>query len=602
MAFLHHLQYPFKLALLITQLFIARLILASPVNPKPASVSRLISRVLAFRVTRYSEILNRIAESTAVQDEHVLQERSLTQKSIKAAVIIGLTIALIVVVAIASLVTAATLSVLSFNKIYLRVIADEGTAKEKEYAQMVLKLRKRPYSMICAFVFTGSAMAELIPLLVSLIIQEASQGTVSGNFDAISIVVAVFLIIFFVELLPLGYTVRKALFVNKFLIRFSEIIFVIWYPLTFPISYLLEKIYELDAKSAMNRNKSIRFANTEERFFSNKELLAFIRLHIMSSSLDSGNVHKIVADIVKGAFKLQSLRVKDVMTDWDDLLYLNAIIRSDAIIYKDQGMALYGNGLDGGLLLEVEDASDYMRKYDIGMVPLGGKKVKGFISWTSFTANLGDGPSRAERLITEPMPVIFDCFEDPLELISLFQHGTAKMALVVVTPPRMNEKTTPNLPPHPIYPVSTTKVYWSNQEDIMAYVKPVGVISHQTLQQVVFGKIGHSKQELPDPMAKYASRRLTVDDTRELLRGIHLTYEDDRGPDWRKDSGAAYSTTSSVGVLDKVVGLGSRRRTGTLVNQRSPVSSIYGSVLDATEDEWATGGKEKEKEKETGFA
>ena len=40
------------------------------------------------------------------------------------------------------------------------------------------------------------------------------------GIDGLSIGIAVGLMIVFVELIPLGYTVRKALFVNKFLIRY----------------------------------------------------------------------------------------------------------------------------------------------------------------------------------------------------------------------------------------------------------------------------------------------------------------------------------------------------------------------------------------------
>ncbi|KAF3921705.1 hypothetical protein ABW21_db0204987 [Orbilia brochopaga] len=540
--------------------------------------------------------MNNFAQSAAIESEHMLQQRSLTQKTVKGFAVAGLTLALIAVVAIASLVTAATLSVLSFNKIYLRVIASKGTAKEKEYAQMVLKLRKRPYNMICAFVFTGSAMAELIPLLISLIMQEVSQGTVSGNLNAISIVVAVVLVIFFVELLPLGYTVRRALFVNKFLIRFSEILLIIWYPLTFPISYILEKLYEFDSKSCMTEDNTSKFANTEERFFSNPELTAFVELHIMSPDQDGGNVHKSVVDILKGAFRLQTLQVKHVMTNWADLKYLGALVRADEMFSKDLGMALYGNGLDGGLLIEVEDAHDYMRKFDPEMLPMEGMKVKGCISWTSFTANLGDGPGRAERLITDPMPIVYDCFEDIYTLLSILHHGICRMALVVMIPFGKHKEITADSPLASLYPISRTKVYWSNQAGIMGHVKPIGVISYQALLKVIFGQIGHSNQELVDPMEKYASHRMTSEEKREILKGMNLQYDDDRDPNWRKkmyEDKPEPTTTISSAMAERILNLGTRRRTRTVVNPRSPIRSARGSVSDVRDGDGGT--KENEK-------
>ncbi|KAJ6264185.1 hypothetical protein Dda_0328 [Drechslerella dactyloides] len=620
MATLHHPRRTSKptlfLGLLLTHPLIA--VFASPITNASSSLE-LLSHAPAFRVTAYADVVNHVAGSArAAEDGRVFHERSLSEKGVQAAVIVGLVIALAIVVAIASLVTAATLSVLSFNRcflvakrkrrafadgiafsasrIYLRVIADKGIAKEREYAAMVLELRKRPYSLICAFVFTGSAMAELIPLIISLIMQEISQGTVSGNLNAISIVIAVVLVIVFVELLPLGYTVRKALFVNKFLIRFAEVLLVIWYPITRPIDWLLGKLYQCTARPKKTGAQEPRFCNTEERFFRNEELTRFVELHVRSSEPDSGDVHKGVVEILKGAFKLQSMSVRGLMMGWRELHYICAVFAMDDIVTKDIGPSLYGCGLDGAVVLEVDDF-DPLCQLDGEMVPLSGKKVKGCVHWTSFTSDIAMAESKAKFLTRDYMPVIYDCFEDLYTLFSILHHGRCKMALVVKSLLRTNEKGNGDVPSCPDYTVSKDKVYWSNQRQILAYAQPIGVISYQAMLKVIFAEISHSPQGLFDTMSRIMPERLTTQEKVAVVDDTSSTSGtgDDCDADGVKDERAEKAEKGvATGVFERVLRFGTRRRTGTLVYPRSPVSSTRGSLFDVMDGEWGT--KENDRE------
>ncbi|KAF3930259.1 hypothetical protein ABW20_dc0106451 [Dactylellina cionopaga] len=539
------------------------------------------SHALLFRVTAYADIMNHIrrskiaAAAATAGGNPILHEKSLSEQGIEAAVLVGLSFALLIVVAIASLVTAAALSVLAFNKIYLRVIADTGSAKEQEYANMVLKLRRRPYSVICAFVFTGSAMAELIPLLISLIIQEVSQKTVTGNLNAISIVIAVALVIVFVELLPLVYTVRRALFVNKFLIR-----------------YALDKLYEFQVKR-QSRTTS-QFANNEERFFRNQELTRFVELHVRpsdsGSNTDGGDVHKSVVEIMKGGFMLQNMGVRDVMLGWKNFRYDSEIFGLESKVTRETGLSIYSSGIDGALIIEVEDVTDPQRAVDIEMVPMNGKKVRGFVHWSAFISGIEEGECRAKFLSREFMPIVYDSFGDILALFSLLHHGRCKMALVVITPPAVNDKGRPNIPPCSHYVESTEKVYWSNQPRIFAYVKPIGVITYQTLLNVIFTDLSQSSQKLPDPMDRFKPTRLN---TQEKLTIVDSMTTSENSQDMGNNYEKAEDTGTSTGIFERVLRFGTRRRKGTLVDAKSPVGSSRGSLFEAMEG--PLGNKENEK-------
>ncbi|KAF3917286.1 hypothetical protein AA313_de0206138 [Arthrobotrys entomopaga] len=350
----------------------------NPITASPITIPKnlpLESRTFLFRVTAYNNIINHILKNNTKETrtngnetQPVLESMAIStpRSPVRATAIVGLMVALVAVLAIASLVTAATLSVLAFNKIYLRVIADCGNEKEKLYARKVLRIRRKPYSMICAFVFTGSAMAELIPLLISLIISESSQGTVSGKLDAISIIIAVVLMIVFVELLPLGYTVRKNLFVSQFLIRNHQI-----------------------------EGKPSRFANTEERFFSNPELTRFVELHVQSSDasttdtdFEGGHVHKSVVEIMRGGFKFQDANVKDVIMPLKEMKCQAAMFSLEKMVNREDGLSLYASGLDGGVIYEIEDHYDPQLVKDPGMAPMDGMKIRGFVHWMVSSSHL----------------------------------------------------------------------------------------------------------------------------------------------------------------------------------------------------------------------
>ncbi|KAK6341869.1 hypothetical protein TWF730_001355 [Orbilia blumenaviensis] len=549
---------------------------------------------------------SKIDTSTSATTYPIIREMSSSEKSTKVAAIVGLTFALIAVVAIASLVTAATLSVLAFNKIYLRVIAESGTDKEKEYAKMVLKLRRRPYNMICAFVFTGSAMAELIPLVISLIMQEISQGTVSGNLNAISIVIAVFLVIVFVELLPLGYTVRKALFVNRFLILFAETLLWIWYPITFPIDWVLGKIYQLRAMSNKGGKMPPRFANTEERFFGNAELTRFVELHVKptdpQAKHEGGEVHKVVVEILKGAFRLQNLAAKDIMHGWRIFRNGSEVFHLDAMVNRQHGLNLYGYGVDGAVLMEIDDPNSLQYGRDIDMVPLNGRKVRGFIHWSKFISDISEEESRAKFLSREVMPIVYDCFTDLLELLCLLHHGTCKMALVVTTPPATNEKGRANIPPCSDYAASSTKVFWTNQSHILAYVKPIGVIPYQSLLKVLLKNLSQSVYKKPDPMDRFKPKRWN---TQEKLAEIDKMYEEIAARKEAEKQAAAEgeaaeneteNTTegTSTGVFDKVLSFGTRRRKSVIIDGKSPIGSSRGSIFEVLDEDDVNNENDKE--------
>ncbi|KAF3202797.1 hypothetical protein TWF191_002885 [Orbilia oligospora] len=579
---------------------------------------------MMFRAAAYTDIINHILKSkmamnasasaaaaAAATTNPVLQEMSLSEKSAKIATVIGLVFALIAVVVIASLVTASTLSVLAFNKIYLRVIADSGNDREQQYARMVLNLRRRPYNMICAFVFTGSAMAELIPLLISLIMQEISEGTVSGNLNALSIVIAVALVIVFVELLPLGYTVRKALFVNTFLIRFAQLLLWIWYPVTYPIDWTLDKIYQLRLRSNQHVDRQPRFANTEERFFRNEELTRFVELHARPVNPptihEGGDVHKTVPEILKGAFRVQNLKAKDIMHSWRDFRIGTEVFYMDSKVNRQMALGLFGYGVNGAVLMEVEDPLNPDYGKDIDMVPLNGKK--------KFVSDIAEDETRAKFLSREVMPVVYDCFGDLLELFCLLHHGSCKMALVVTTPPAKNDKGRANIPPCSDYAVSKTRIFWTNQPHISAYVKPIGVIAYQSLLKAILKYLSQSTYKMPDPMDRFKPHRWN---TQEKLAEIDKMYEEIAAREEAERKAAAEKEAAereaaereaniekevaereaaereaaetvaygqdqgtATGIFDRILSLGTRRRKGVVDNGKSPVGSSRGSIFEA---------------------
>ncbi|KAF3151261.1 hypothetical protein TWF569_004237 [Orbilia oligospora] len=626
--------YPTSLLLLL--IFI-KSTYSSPVLLKQSS-QLIDSKGMMFRAAAYADIINHILKSkmamnasasasvsaaaaaaaAAATTHPVLQEMALSEKSAKIATVIGLVFALIAVVVIASLVTASTLSVLAFNKIYLRVIADSGNDREQQYARMVLNLRRRPYNMICAFVFTGSAMAELIPLLISLIMQEISEGTVSGNLNALSIVIAVVLIIVFVELLPLGYTVRKALFVNTFLIRFAQLLLWIWYPVTYPIDWTLDKIYQLRLRSNQRVDRQPRFANTEERFFRNEELTRFVELHARPVNPpaihEGGDVHRTVPEILKGAFRVQNLKAKDIMHSWRDFRVGTEVFYMDSKVNRQMALGLFGYGVNGAVLMEVEDPLNPDYGKDIDMVPLNGKKVRGFIHWTKFVSDIAEDETRAKFLSREVMPVVYDCFGDLLELFCLLHHGSCKMALVVTTPPAKNDKGRANIPTCSDYAVSKTRIFWANQPHISAYVKPIGVIAYQSLLKAILKYLSQSTYKIPDPMDRFKPHRWN---TQEKLAEIDKMYEEIAAREEAERKAAAEKEAAereaaereaaetvaqgqdqgtATGIFDRILSLGTRRRKGVVVDGRSPVGSSRGSIFEAMGTERVNNGDDSENE------
>jgi metal transporter CNNM len=157
----------------------------------------------------------------------------------------------------AGIMSGLTVGYLSIDDLVLELKSNTGTETEKYYAKRVLPIISKRHWLLVTLLLCNAAAMEALPIFLNRLVPEA-----------LAIIISVTLVLFFGEIIPQALcTGPGQLKIASFLSTLTSFLMKITYPLSYPISLLLDKLVGKHSKS--------RFVNTD--------LKGLIELHTLEA-------------------------------------------------------------------------------------------------------------------------------------------------------------------------------------------------------------------------------------------------------------------------------------------------------------------------------
>jgi metal transporter CNNM len=195
----------------------------------------------------------------------------------------------------------------------MKIKAQSGTPKEKEYANKVLPIISNHHLLLVTLMLWNASATEALPIFLDALVSEIY-----------AIIISVTLVLMFGEIIPASIlTGPKQLQIAANLVPLVWVVLAIFFPIAYPISKLLDYLIgheegvtmysrlEIVTMMSMQHEEAMRRASTG---------------HHMGDTVRKDDVA-----IIGGALKYRDMKVSDVMTALDDIFMLSV---KESLSYK----------------------------------------------------------------------------------------------------------------------------------------------------------------------------------------------------------------------------------------------------------------------------
>ncbi|KAM6972244.1 metal transporter CNNM1 [Aplochiton taeniatus] len=203
----------------------------------------------------------------------------------------------VLLLALSALFSGLNLSLLALDPVELQVIQNSGTDKEQKYARKIESIRRHGNYVLCTLLLGNALINASLAVWMCQIL----------GMTWLSTVICAFGIFFIGEILPHSVASRHGLAIASKTIWVTRLLMVISFPISYPISKLLDLILHQEISN----------------FYTREKLLEMLRV--------TDPYHDLVKEelnIIQGALELRTKTVEDVLTPLSDCFMLS----SDAVL------------------------------------------------------------------------------------------------------------------------------------------------------------------------------------------------------------------------------------------------------------------------------
>lgn len=216
-----------------------------------------------------------------------------TKFSLYVVIIVGL-------VGFAGVMAGLTLGLMSLGLVDLEVLIRSGRPQDRAHAAKIFPVVKNQHFLLCTLLIGNSLAMEALPIFLDKLVPPWA-----------AILISVTLILMFGEILPQAICTRYGLVVGATMAPFVRVLLLIFYPIAYPISKVLDWMLGKGHTALLRR----------------AELKTFVNFHGNEAG-KGGDLTHDETTIITGALELTEKTAKDAMT---------LISKGDSEFYYDNG-------------------------------------------------------------------------------------------------------------------------------------------------------------------------------------------------------------------------------------------------------------------------
>ncbi|KAK6300863.1 hypothetical protein J4Q44_G00289610 [Coregonus suidteri] len=199
----------------------------------------------------------------------------------------------VLLLALSALFSGLNLSLLALDPVELQVLQNSGTDKEQKYARKIESVRRHGNYVLCTLLLGNALINAALAVWMCQIL----------GMTWLSTVICAFGIFFIGEILPHSVASRHGLAIASKTIWVTRLLMVLSFPVSYPISKLLDFILHQEISN----------------FYTREKLLEMLRV--------TDPYHDLVKEelnIIQGALELRTKTVEDVLTPLTDCFMLTS--------------------------------------------------------------------------------------------------------------------------------------------------------------------------------------------------------------------------------------------------------------------------------------
>ncbi|XP_075939066.1 LOW QUALITY PROTEIN: metal transporter CNNM1-like, partial [Anarhichas minor] len=216
----------------------------------------------------------------------------------------------VLLLGLSALFSGLNLSLLALDPVELQVLQNSGTDKEQNYARKIESVRRHGNYVLCTLLLGTAIINASLAVWMCQIL----------GMTWLSTVICAFGIFFIGEILPHSVASRHGLAIASKTIWVTRLLMVLSFPISYPISKLLDLILNQEISN----------------FYTREKLLEMLRV--------SDPYHDLVKEelnIIQGALELRSKTVEDVLTPLTDCFMLASDVVLDFNTMSDMMQSGY---------------------------------------------------------------------------------------------------------------------------------------------------------------------------------------------------------------------------------------------------------------------
>ncbi|KAG7480817.1 hypothetical protein MATL_G00060230 [Megalops atlanticus] len=189
------------------------------------------------------------------------------------------------------------LGLMALDPMELRIVQSCGTDKEKKYARKIEPIRRKGNYLLCSLLLGNVLVNTTLTILLDDLIGSGLGAVVASTIG----------IVIFGEIVPQALCSRHGLAVGANTILLTKLFMLLTFPLSYPISKLLDCVLGQEIGTVYNREKLVEMLKVTEPY---------------------NDLVKEELNMIQGALELRTKTVEDVMTPLSNCFMIN----SDAVL------------------------------------------------------------------------------------------------------------------------------------------------------------------------------------------------------------------------------------------------------------------------------